>query len=238
MPWLALPYKDTICKKVQRVFLYLFGLEGPHPNHSLVIIGPSGELIEPFGAGTILENFGIEAYPFTRERAHWLHLQKVESVKLDMLWGPEAVFMRGCVSERIIIFSDTGCMWHMEFMMKLQKMYLERKGTNDEFEVLHVGLMHGTVPWLRVHPDFCSKDSGAIKVFCDIFCDGFGVLFFDLDGKVVRARRIPPVSDGDFPFYVGTGSLDHEVLTDLIDWFDWDLRTFGTAIRGQNIYQC
>ncbi|KAL6499872.1 hypothetical protein OROGR_027782 [Orobanche gracilis] len=99
MPWLALPFKDTNCKKVQRVFLYPFGLEGPHPNHSLVIIGPSGELIEPFGAGTVLKYFGIQAYPFTREKAHLLHVQKVKNVKLDMLWRPEAVFMRGYMPE-------------------------------------------------------------------------------------------------------------------------------------------
>ncbi|KAL6532676.1 hypothetical protein OROHE_014098 [Orobanche hederae] len=258
MPWLALPFKDTNCKKVQRVFLYPFGLDGPHPNHSLVIIGPSGELIEPFGAGTVLKNFGIEAYPFTREKAHLLHVQKVKNLKLDMLWGPEAVFMRGYLSDvtsfdalstyrevlfsninvgqRIIVFRDTENVWHRELRMKLQKMYLERKGSNDEFEVLHIGLRRGTVPWLRVHPDFGSRESDAVKVLRDIFCNAYGVLFFDFDGKVVRAAMIPPVSDTDFPFYVGASSLETEVLIDLIDRFDWDLHTFRTAIRGQNIY--
>ncbi|KAL6499767.1 hypothetical protein OROGR_027677 [Orobanche gracilis] len=247
MPWLALPFKDTNCKKVQRVFLYPFGLEGPHPNHSLVIIGPSGKLIEPFGAGTVLKYFGIKAYPFTREKAHLLHVQKVKNVKLDMLWRPEAVFMRGYmpestylevlfsninVGQRIIVFRDTENVWHREFRIKLEKMYLERKGSNDEFEVLHIGLRGGTVPWFRVHPDFSSRDSDTIKVLCDIFCNAYGVLFFDLDGKVVRAAMIPPVSDTNYPFYVGAGSLENEVLTDLIDRFDWDLDTFGTAIRG------
>ncbi|KAL6577333.1 hypothetical protein OROMI_011609 [Orobanche minor] len=201
MPWLALPFKDAYCKKVQRVFLYPFGLDGPHPNHSLVIIGPSGELIEPFGAGT--SNY------------------------------QEVLFSNINVGPRIIVFCDTENVWHRESRMKLQKMYLERKGSNDEFEVLHIGLRRGTVPWLRVHPDFSSR---AVKVLRDIFCNAYGVLFFDLDGKVVRAAMIPPVSDTDFPFYVGAGSLENEVLTDLIDRFDWDLDTFGTAIRGQNIY--
>ncbi|KAL6563619.1 hypothetical protein OROGR_002578 [Orobanche gracilis] len=214
MPWLALPFKDTNCKKVQRVFLYPFGLNGPHPNHSLVIVGPSREFIESFGAGTVLKNFGIEAYPFAREKAQSLHVQKVKNVKLDMLWGPEAVFMRGYVSEstyqeflfsninvgqRIIVFRDTEDVWHREFRMKLQKMYLERKGSNDEFEVLHIGLRRGTVPWLTVHPDFSSRESDAIKVLYDIFCNAYGVLFFDLDGKVVRAAMIPQFQILIFP---------------------------------------
>lgn len=249
MPWLALPFNDTNCKKVQRIYRYPFGSEEQKQNHSLVIIGPFGELVEPFGAATVLMNFGIEAYPFTRKIAYMLQLEKIKKLKLDILWDPQAVFVQEiCVRvlaresrltyeevlflhprlalgrQRLIVFCEAVNMWHREFRTMLLERYMERKGTDDEFEVIHFAPIGGEVlPWLRGH-----HDSSAMKVLSEIFYNGYGVLFFDLDGKVVRATSIPKFKDNDFPFYAGAGALalEKEVVTDLIDKFDWDLNHF------------
>lgn len=97
MPWLALPYKDTNCKMVQRVFKYPVEYYGPgdlldqEPDPSLAIIGPCGEFFEPLGSD-IVKNFGILAYPFTREKAVQCRVEKSKKMKLDMFWCPETIF--------------------------------------------------------------------------------------------------------------------------------------------------
>ncbi|KAL6573908.1 hypothetical protein OROHE_001450 [Orobanche hederae] len=243
MPWLALPFNDANCRKIQRIYRYPFGLEEQKLNHSLVIIGPSGELVEPFGAATVLMNFGIEAYPFTRKIAFTLHLKKIKKLKLDMLFDPGAVFVRGCVSmgtyeevifsnvrpcQRIIVFCEAPNMWHEEFRKILLQRYTITKGTHDEFEVIHFALEdEESFPWLRVHPDMYSRnnESSTMKILYEIFYNGYGVLFFDLGGKVVRrATSIPKFEyNTEFPFYFGALDLEKELVTDLIDRFDWDI---------------
>ncbi|KAL6557219.1 hypothetical protein OROMI_017569 [Orobanche minor] len=239
MPWLALPFKDTSCKKVQRVFRYPFELGGPQPDPSLVIIGPFGEFSEPFGAADVLMNFGVEAYPFTRRKAYMLQVEKVMNVKLDMLWGPEAVFTRGCVSEstyqevflsdinvgkRVIVFCDAvRSVWYKEFKMMLRERYEEKKGKIDEFEVIHIAAREGEdVPWLRLHPDFPYEDSTASKILCDIFCNGYGILAFDLVGEVVRATSNPNFERKDCEFPFSDAPLEDEVALDLLHRFGWD----------------
>ncbi|KAL6493828.1 hypothetical protein OROGR_031737 [Orobanche gracilis] len=244
MPWLALPFNDANCRKIQRIYRYPFGLEEQKLNHSLVIIGPFGELVEPFGAATVLMNFGIEAYPFTRKIAFTLHLKKIKKLKLDKLWDPGAVFVRGCVSmgtyeevifsnvrpcQRIIVFCEAPNMWHKKFREILVQKYTIAKGTDDEFEVIHFALGgdEESFPWLRVHPDMYSSrnnESSTMKILYEIFYNGYGVLFFDLGGKVVRrATSIPKFEYTEFPFYFGALALEKELVTDLIERFDWDI---------------
>lgn len=92
MPWLALPFKDPMCKKLSRIFEYN-PLNSPCPDNSLVIIGPYGSYVEPYGID-ILERYGIDAYPFTRERATKIESTSLMQLKLDSLFGTEAVFSR------------------------------------------------------------------------------------------------------------------------------------------------
>lgn len=90
MPWLALPFKDPVIKKLRRICNYPLDFEGPAPDPGLVIVGPRGEFFEPYGAD-ILMNFGIQAYPFNRRRMVDLEAEKAKKVKPDMLWDPNTV---------------------------------------------------------------------------------------------------------------------------------------------------
>lgn len=91
MPWLAVPFKDMDCReKLARIFGFP-DLGGLMPVSMLVIIGPNGEYIEPFGA-QILEKYGISAYPFSRFSAVNLELEKVKEVKAEILWDLNDIF--------------------------------------------------------------------------------------------------------------------------------------------------
>lgn len=93
MPWLAVPFKDTDCrKKLARIFKFP-DLGGLTPVSMLVIIGPNGEYIEPFGA-QIFEKYGTSAYPFSRLSAVNLEVEKVKEVKAEMLWDLNDIFSR------------------------------------------------------------------------------------------------------------------------------------------------
>lgn len=65
---LALPFKDPVHKKLKRLFDYppFQHLDLWKKAPSTVIIGPHCEYIEPCGAEVLLQ-FGVSAYPFTRE---------------------------------------------------------------------------------------------------------------------------------------------------------------------------
>lgn len=93
MPWLALPFKDPVCKKLQRVFKYPLDADGPGPNPSLVIIGAQGKFVEQYGAD-ILDEFGVSAYPFTRKRVAKLEAECIKKLNLNMFWGPKTSFIR------------------------------------------------------------------------------------------------------------------------------------------------
>ena len=95
MPWLALPFQDPVCKKLQRVFDYpLYTCEDEDgPDHSLVIIGPQGKFVELYGAD-ILKNYGIAAYPFTQKRVAKLEAERIKELKLDMFWSRKTTLIQ------------------------------------------------------------------------------------------------------------------------------------------------
>lgn len=82
MPWLALPFGDPKCKKVERVFDYPFDLDGSPsqiPDPSLVIIGPRGEFVGRFGSDIFMK-FGKKAYPFTRESVVKMEVNRLKKL--------------------------------------------------------------------------------------------------------------------------------------------------------------
>ncbi|WOH03158.1 hypothetical protein DCAR_0522552 [Daucus carota subsp. sativus] len=93
MPWLALPFKDPNCKRLQRIFDHPLSLKDLGPDPTLVIIGPHGNFIEEYGVDILL-NFGIAAYPFTRKSAAKLEAEKAKRVKLEMFWRDPNTFFR------------------------------------------------------------------------------------------------------------------------------------------------
>lgn len=91
MPWLAVPFDDTnFIKGLQRLFQYPQEL-GSKPDYRLMIIGPHGNFMEPWG-GNISLLYGVPAYPFNTCSAANLELERIKDLKLEMLWDLDAVF--------------------------------------------------------------------------------------------------------------------------------------------------
>lgn len=110
MPWLALPFKDPNNQKLKRVFEF-------HPEFDddnfdlrplLVIFGPHGEFIEPLG-DRILGVYPV--YPFTREKVAKLETEKIQKLKMEMLWDPNTVFRRTDGSQ--VSSFDVCCMFYI-----------------------------------------------------------------------------------------------------------------------------
>ena len=78
MPWLALPYNDKSCGKL----IDYFELEYYRPR--LVILGPDGKTLI-HNAVALIEEHGIDAYPFTHERLDELEKTKQEPLSLESL---------------------------------------------------------------------------------------------------------------------------------------------------------
>lgn len=73
VPWLALPFKDKNCEKLARYF----ELETVP---TLVIIGQDGKTLHP-NVTELIEEHGIEAYPFSAEKV--AELAEIEKAKLE-----------------------------------------------------------------------------------------------------------------------------------------------------------
>lgn len=100
MPWLALPFKDPKCGELRRIGGYPFYFDnyGPERAPTLIIYGPNGRFIEPWGAD-VIHQFKLPAFPFTREKVVMLDNEKVNELTLDMLWDRNTIFKRKYGSE-------------------------------------------------------------------------------------------------------------------------------------------
>ncbi|KAL6561993.1 hypothetical protein OROGR_003000 [Orobanche gracilis] len=242
MPWLAVPFKDPIHKKLKRIFEYL-----PHEDISpyypprIVIFGPHGEFVEPLG-DIILHFYGTPAYPFTRAKIAKLDTEKVKDLKLELLWDPNTMFSRKDGSQvpfsqllgmKVIIFFERNLIpsrsLQIKFLKMLKRMYLQTKSTYDEFEVIYICESKvedasindavGDLPWLvSSASELLSDDYG--------FYSMYGVmsmsltLAFDRDGRLVRKTIYPLFDTMEFPFC--TGNLEEEALAQLNTWFMWN----------------
>lgn len=107
MPWLALPYKDPVCKTLLQVFNHpkFADPDGSEPNPNLVIIGPQGKFVERFGADILLK-YGISAYPFTGKKVAKLEAKKMRNSNLfnggnknisrTKRWVQSELFLHSC----------------------------------------------------------------------------------------------------------------------------------------------
>ncbi|KAF4366127.1 hypothetical protein F8388_014845 [Cannabis sativa] len=75
IPWLALPYKDKIIEKLVRYFEF-----DVSDIPTLVILGPDGKTVNS-DANELVEEHGIDAYPFTQERI--AALAEIEKAELE-----------------------------------------------------------------------------------------------------------------------------------------------------------
>ncbi|XP_034908653.1 probable nucleoredoxin 1 [Populus alba] len=166
MPWLALPFKDKSCEKLVRYFEL-----GTIPN--LVIIGQDGKTLNP-NVAELIEDHGIEAYPFTPEKLD--ELAAIEKAKLESQ-TLESVLVNGendfvidksgskvpvsaLVGKNILLyFSAQWCPPCRAFLPKLIEAYHTIKGKGNAFEVIFISSdsdqstfdeFYSEMPWLAL----------------------------------------------------------------------------------------
>ncbi|XP_063942572.1 probable nucleoredoxin 1 isoform X2 [Daucus carota subsp. sativus] len=282
MPWLALPFKDPNHKKLKRIFGYPNNLYGPEPVPTLVIFGPNGKFVEPCGAD-ILINFGISAYPFTRNRLAKLETEKVKELKLEMLLDPNTFFkvkkdrskiMKSKLEmlgdrimfvivkhvleflpnfylllkpmildkkvpfsqldgKRLLIYFEMGKYYnHLQKLKLMKDIYLRNKGTDDEFEVIHIKKSPSQnkhvedMPWLvHYYGEGYSLSKELESSIFNFNChspegiEACLLLAFERDGSIVRKTFYPSFDNMAFPFYAG--GLEKEFFDQLNHAFGW-----------------
>lgn len=123
------------------------------------------------------------------------------------------------VGKRIIVLFQLFNDIPEQTLKKLIALYNQMKGTDDEFEVIHIreeskwGHVGAVIPWL-MHPPF-SNASDAGKVMRRLFYYGEnGLVAFDRDGRIVRMTRRLAVGKMVFPFF-DAEKMEDEVLQDM-----------------------
>ncbi|GMH27640.1 hypothetical protein Nepgr_029483 [Nepenthes gracilis] len=166
MPWLSLPFKDKSCEKLARYF-ELSTLP------TLVIIGPNGKTLHP-NAAEAIEQYAIEAYPFTTERFE--ELAEIERVRqkgqtlesilvsedLDFVIDKsgEKVLVSDLVGKNILLyFSAHWCPPCRAFLPKLIEFYHKIKAKDESFELIFISSdrdqasfdeFFASMPWLAL----------------------------------------------------------------------------------------
>ncbi|XP_065627347.1 probable nucleoredoxin 1-2 [Quercus suber] len=135
MPWYALPYHDRRCKKLAR---YL-GFKPTTMYHTpacppiLVIIGSDGKILNQ-NAAEVVEEHGVEAYPFTLER-----LAELEEVPVSDLSSKKMVPVSDLVGKTILLVFLERCSENADsIVQELTELYDEIKETDDAFEMILV----------------------------------------------------------------------------------------------------
>ncbi|XP_074369735.1 putative nucleoredoxin 1 [Apium graveolens] len=240
MSWLALPFKDPVCKKLQRVFKYPMHSLGPGPDPSLLIIRPQGNFVERYGAD-ILTKYGFSGYPFTRSRVAKLEVECIKKLNINMFWGRKTTFLKKdgsavqlseLAGKRIIVIVEDDCHSpNAKFWRMLRARYVQVKGTENEFEVIHIcknrtaysyGENIATMLWLRHPSRHPPRRSGynVCKILVRVFRkDVLGLFAFDRDGRLVRRSLFSSIErrNVDFPF----GDMEEEFLKELVNRFEW-----------------
>ncbi|XP_020539218.1 probable nucleoredoxin 1 isoform X2 [Jatropha curcas] len=166
MPWLALPFQDKGREKLARYF-ELSALP------SLVIIGEDGKTLNQ-NVAELIEDHGIEAYPFTPDKLD--ELAEIEKARLEAQ-TLESVLVHGDkdfviektgskvpVSELagrnvLLYFSAKWCPPCRAFLPKLIEAYKEIKEKDSRFEIIFVSSdrdqssfeeFYSGMPWLAL----------------------------------------------------------------------------------------
>jgi len=166
MPWLALPFADNTQKKLSRYFR----IEGIP---TLIILGPDGKTIRNDAVGLIRE-YGIRAYPFTKERLDDLEAeekakreaQTLESVLVSdernfvIKHGGAQVLVSELVGKTVALyFSAHWCPPCRGFTPKLIQVYNELKERGEAFEIVFISSdkdqeafedYYKSMPWLAL----------------------------------------------------------------------------------------
>ncbi|WOL12154.1 putative nucleoredoxin 1 [Canna indica] len=145
MPWLAIPFKDKMCDKLVRYFEL-------DTIPTLVIIGSNGKTQHP-NVVELIEDHGIEAYPFSPEKLEeiaekekaMIEAQTLESLLVsherDYVIGKNGIMIpvSQLVGKNIVLyFSAHWCPPCRTFLPKLIEIYHKIKEKDSAFEIIFV----------------------------------------------------------------------------------------------------
>ncbi|KAL7261119.1 hypothetical protein ACSBR1_006711 [Camellia fascicularis] len=164
MPWLALPFKDKNCQKLAQYF-------DLRDVPTLVIISPDGTTLNS-DVVELIEEHGVEAYPFTPEKL--AKLAEIEKVKLEeqtlesiLVSGEKDFVIEKCgskvpaselIGKNILLYFSA--QWFppcQAFHPKLIAIYHEIKAKDKAFEVIFISIdrdqssfddFFSSMPWL------------------------------------------------------------------------------------------
>ncbi|KAM7268767.1 hypothetical protein ACFE04_010933 [Oxalis oulophora] len=161
VPWLALPFEDKLCDKLARYF-ELSSLP------RVIIIGPDGKTLNN-DVTDLIEEHGVEAYPFSLEKVVELALIEKDTLESISVVGDadfvidkdgSKVPVSELVGKNILLyFSAHWCPPCRMFTPQLIKVYHEIKATDNSFEIIFISSdrnqstfnkYFSTMPWLAL----------------------------------------------------------------------------------------
>eukprot|EP01018_Ginkgo_biloba_P027556 Gb_30883 [translate_table: standard] len=224
MPWLALPFSDAETRDKLDEKFQVSGIP------TLVILDKKGRTIRTDGV-EIIEEFGVQAYPFTTERLHELKaeeaaLRDAQTVE-SLLVSDERDFVIGHggkvrVSELVgktvcLYFSAHWCGPCQNFTPQLVQIYNELKKKGEALEIVFISddreehafqEYYGSMPWLAL--PFGDKTEKILSRYFQI--QGIPTLIvLGPDGKTVQTEAVELIRDYGVHAYPFTTERLHEL---------------------------
>lgn len=261
LDWYSLPVDG-------RYLSHLFNVGYPHDNYTpdvgyFIILEPGRPTLSlGYFAFDIWGSFGSDAYPFTPERAVMIKKEKEQKkVSLDNLLSASTQLRRGRGSKwheedttlgrllrknvpLVLLFATHSCYESGSFLPLLKQMYLEKKGTNEYFEIIYISLdcdkspssfasCIQEMPWL-VHAHVPEYAVALMEDLFDLPVPIPAIAAFGPDWHLVSKESNLAFKTDWNPEYPFISDLGVEVLKDLTKKHRWDLKNIFPGISSTN----
>ncbi|XP_024018310.1 probable nucleoredoxin 1-1 [Morus notabilis] len=202
MPWLTLPFKDNMAVSLWHYFDFRSDQHTPQ----LVIIGPDGKTLNKNNVVALIEEYGIDADPFTQEKVDELVKAKEEvphTLESLLVYGDKDFVIRknGCkvlvselVGKNILLFiNQYEQLETPKFTKTLIRTYLDIKANKDKaLEVIFIAAniedewafdeCFSRMPWLAL-PYRDARKKRIQRIFQLVRCPT--IIAIDTSGQVV-----------------------------------------------------
>lgn len=110
MSWLALPFEDKTCRNLWFKYNRFSKLDESPEYGVLLIVSPCGRSVDPYGA-KVLKEYDIRGYPFTREQAAQVEMEKVKHVQvLPKIMAYHGHLIRSSDQNKVLYNYDIICL--------------------------------------------------------------------------------------------------------------------------------
>ncbi|KNA17287.1 hypothetical protein SOVF_081260 [Spinacia oleracea] len=219
--WWCFPFNNSVSHRLGRL---AFGCR----EDRLIIVGPNGEFVDPYGR-EVMNSYGCDYYPFTREALVQRKVNNLKELKLESLFvhcnDTFLHLVQELQGKNILVFLDS--LSQFELSLELNRWYqnMKKQESSSSFEVVFVRLyrrhvnivdtdssLSESMPWLVCpfdpdHSTFVEK-----KLFGERGVSN-ALVGFDQNGRIctLDAReRLESKGSAAFPF-------DDNLRQDVID---------------------